>query len=78
MVLAKNWPFFQLFILENIYPKNVFSDVLERKNGCIKDKNKQFKKKKNEDFSKEVYFREYRPKQCVLGYFRTEKRLPNL
>ena len=54
MVLAKNWPFFQLFILENIYPKNVFSDVLERKNGCIKDKNKQFKKKKNEDFSKEV------------------------
>ena len=54
MVLAKNWPFLQLFILGNIGPKNVFYDILKRKNGFLTYKNKKFKKSKNWDFSKGV------------------------
>ena len=31
MGLAKNWPFFQLFIVSNIDQENAFNDILERK-----------------------------------------------
>ena len=54
MVLAKNWPFFPLFILGNLGPKNEFYDILERKTGFIRYKNKKFKKSKNRDFPKEL------------------------
>ena len=47
MVLAKNWLYFQLFSLGNIGQKNVFYDILERKNVLIRHKNKKFKKSKN-------------------------------
>ena len=32
MVLAKKWPFFQVFILGNIGQENVSYDILDRKN----------------------------------------------
>ena len=45
MVLAKNWPFFHLF-LGNIGQENVFYDILERKNAFLDYKNQTFKKSK--------------------------------
>ena len=43
---------FQLFFLGNIGQKNVFYDILERKNAFLGYKNKKFKKSKNWHFSK--------------------------
>ena len=54
MVLVQKWPFFQLFFLGNIGQKNVFYDILERKNAFLGYKNKKSKKSKNGDFSKGV------------------------
>ena len=47
MLLAENWQFFQIFILGTIGEENVFHDILERKNGCLRYNNKNFKKVKN-------------------------------
>ena len=47
MVLLKNWSFFHLFFLANIGQKNVFYDIVERKNAFLGNKNKKFKKSKN-------------------------------
>ena len=52
MVLDQKWPFFQLFFLSNIGQKNLFYDILERKNACLGYKNEEFKKSENWDFSK--------------------------
>ena len=57
MVLDQKWPFFQLFcftFLGNIGQKNVFYNILDRKNAFWGYKNKKFKKSKNWHFSKEV------------------------
>ena len=54
MVLLKNWPFFSFFFLGNIGQKNVFYDILERKNAFVGNKNKKFNKSKNWHFSKGV------------------------
>ena len=54
MVLVQKWPFFQLFLLDNIGQENVFYDILERKNAFLGYKNKKFKKSKNWHFSKGV------------------------
>ena len=54
MVLVQKRPFFQLFLLGNIGQKNVFYDILERKNAFLGYKNKNFKKSKNQHFSKGV------------------------
>ena len=54
MVLVQKWPFFQLFFLDNIGHKNVFYDILERKNAFLEYKNKHFKKSKNWHFSNGV------------------------
>ena len=54
MVLVQKWPFFQLFFLGNIGQKNVFYDILERKNTFLGYKNKKFKKSKNSHFFKVV------------------------
>ena len=54
MVLVKKWPFSNLFFLGNIGQKNVFYDILERKNALLAYKNKKFKTSKNSDFSKGV------------------------
>ena len=51
MVLVQKWPFFQLFFLGNIGQKNVFYNILERKNAFLRYKNKKFKKWKNWHFS---------------------------
>ena len=51
MVLAKNRPLFQVFILLNTGQGNVFYDIVERKNNFVTYKNKKSKKW---DFSKEV------------------------
>ena len=80
MVLAKIWPFFQHSSFGNIGHKNVFYDILERKNGFIRYKKEKIKKSKNREFSEGVspwfwqklaifptfYSTEYMPKQCVL------------
>ena len=47
MVLVKNWPFFQLFFLDNIYQENIFKDIVERKNALLGYKKEKFKKSKN-------------------------------
>ena len=65
MVLVQQRPFFQLFFLRNIgqgyFPtyflgnisqKNVFYDILERKNAVLGYKNKKLKRGKIEIFSK--------------------------
>ena len=47
MVLVKNWPFFHLFVFRQYRQKNVFYDILKRKNAFLGYKNKKFKKSKN-------------------------------
>ena len=47
MVLVQKWPFFPLFFLGDIGLKNVFYDILQRKNAFLNYKNKKFKKSKN-------------------------------
>ena len=54
LFLYKKWPFFQLFFLGNIEQQNVFYDILERKNACLRYKNKKFKTSKNWHFPKGV------------------------
>ena len=45
MVLVKKWDFFHLFIFSKIGKKQVFGDILERKNAFLDYKNKKQKKK---------------------------------
>ena len=47
MVLVQNWPFFYLLFLGNIGQKNVFYDILERKNAFLGYKNNKLKRLKN-------------------------------
>ena len=54
MVLVKNWPFFHLFIEDNIGQENVVYDILERKKVFLNYTNKKFKKWKNCHFCKGV------------------------
>ena len=54
MVLARKWPFSELFFLGNIGQENVFYDILQRKNAFQGHKIKKFKKSKNWHFSKGV------------------------
>ena len=54
MVLVQKWPFFQLFLLDNIGQEKFFYDILERKNAFLGYKNNKFKKSKNWHFSKGV------------------------
>ena len=46
MVLVKNRPFFQVFILLNIGHEIVFYDIYERKNRFLTYKNKNLKRSK--------------------------------
>ena len=50
--LSKNGHFSNFFFLGNIGQKNVFCDILERKNAFLCYKNKNLKKSKNCHFSK--------------------------
>ena len=78
---------FPTFLLANIAEKNVFYDILERKNDFPGYKNQKLKKPKNGDFSKGVnpwfwsknghfsnyVFRQFRGGKCGLRYSRTKK-----
>ena len=54
MVLVQKRPFLHLFFLRNISQKNVFHNILERKNAFQDYKNKKLKKWKNCHFCKGV------------------------
>ena len=79
MVFLKNWSFFHFLFFNNIGRKNVFYDIVERKNAFLGNKNKKYKKSKNWYFCKGVnpwfcskighffilfFFRQYRPGKC--------------
>ena len=52
MVQVKKWPFFQLFFLSNIGPKNIFYDILEGKNAFLSYKKRSSKSHKINIFLK--------------------------
>ena len=54
MVLVQKEPFFQLFFLGKMGQKNIFHDILDRKNAFLGYKNKKLKISKNRNFSKRV------------------------
>ena len=91
--LSKNGHFSKLFFLGNIGQENVFHDILKRKIFFLNYKNKKFKNSKNwhfckgvkswfwsrnRDYSKLLFFRQYRPGKCLLRYFTTKKLLSRL
>ena len=90
--LSKLGNFFRFCFLEKISQKNVFYEILERRNAFLDYKNKKFKKSKNWDFSKGLVHgfsqnlviildfdvRENKPKKCVLRNSRKKKRLSRL
>ena len=51
MILVQKCPYFLVFFLGNIGQKNVFYDILERKDAFLDYKKKNFKKAKNWYFS---------------------------
>ena len=89
---SKNGHFSTLFFSGNKGQKNVFYDILEKKNAFLDCKNKKFKKSKNWHFSKGVnpwfwskdghfcnfFFRQYRPEKCLVRYYKTKKRISRL
>ena len=80
MVLVQKWQFFQIFFLGNIGQKNVFYDILERKNAFIGYKKRSPKSRKIDIFPKGLthgfgskmaifpifFFRHHRPGKCLL------------
>ena len=52
MVLVQKWPFFQLFLSDNIGQDNILNDILEQKKAFLGYKKKKFKRSKNCHFSK--------------------------
>ena len=54
MVFGQKFGIFHLFIFGKIRDKNVFDDILERKQAFLDYKKKKVKKVKNWDFSKGV------------------------
>ena len=92
MVFIQKLQFFQLFYLGNIGQENVFYDILEQKNAFLSYKNKKFKRRKIDIFTKGLthafgpkmaifptfLFRQYRPANCLLRYSGTKKRLCRL
>ena len=51
---SKNGHISDFFFVGNIGQENVFYDILERKNFCLRHKNKKFKRSKNWQISKGV------------------------
>ena len=66
MVLVKKWDFLHLFIFGKIGKKQVFGDILERKNAFLDYKNKKQKKIKKLAFFHSVHG--FGPK---MGFFST-------
>ena len=90
---SKNAHFSNFVFLGNIGLKNVFYDILERKNPFLGYKNKKFKKSKNWHFSKGVspwifsknglflgtfFFSQFSSAKCPLWHSRTKKCLSRL
>ena len=69
MVLVQKWPFFQFFSLEIIGQKNVFYNILERKNAYLGYKNKKFKKVKKIDIFPKGFFHGFDQKMAVFPTF---------
>ena len=68
---SKNGNFSNFFFFRNIGQKNVFYDILKRKNAFLGYKNKKFKKSKNRHFS-----HGFGPKNgCFSNFFFTQYRL---
>ena len=69
MVLVQKWPFWQLLFFSNIGQKNVFYDILERKNAFRGYKNKKLKMSKNWHFSMEVVKLDWSKKGHYSNFF---------
>ena len=69
MVLAKKWPFFQLFVLGNIGQEKILNDILERKNAFLGYKNKKFKSRKIDIFPKVLETHGFGPKMAIFPTF---------
>ena len=91
-VWSKNGQFCNFFFFGNIGQRNVFYNILERKNAFLGYKNKKSKQSKNWHYSKGVnpwfwskngpfssfFFRQYRARKCLLRYSRAKRRLSRL
>ena len=66
--LVQKWPFLQLFFLGNIDKENVFYIILERKNAFLGYKNKKFKNRKIDVFSKGLTHG-FGPKMAIFPSF---------
>ena len=90
MVLVQKLPFFELLFLGNIGQKNVFYDILERKDVFLGYKNKKLKKSKKLTFFEThgfdpkmaifatFIFEQYRPGKCLSRCSRAKKRFCRL
>ena len=68
MVWVKKITIFQLFFLGNIGQKNVFYDILERRNAFLGYKNKKFKSRKINIFARGLTF-VFGPKMAIFPTF---------
>ena len=93
MVLVQNGNFSYFLFSGNIGQENVFYDILQQKHAFLGYKNKKNSKSRKIDiFPKTLthgfgpkmaifptfFFRQYRPRKCLLLYFTTKKRLSRL
>ena len=92
MVLVQKWDCFHLFIFGKVGKKNVFGDILERKNAFLDYKNKKQKNRKIALFPKgsvhslgqqmgffpSFYFWQKRQVKSLWQYSRKKKRLSRL
>ena len=89
---SKNGHFSNFLFFGNIGQKNVFYDILERKNAFLGYEKKKFKQLKIDIFPKGLthgfgpkmaifptfFFMQYIPGKCLLWYSRTKKRFSRL
>ena len=66
--MIQKWTFFQLFFEGNIGQENVFYDIVERKIAFLGYKNKKFKSRKTDFFSR-GYTHGFGPKMAIFPSF---------
>ena len=84
--LSKNGHFSNFLFLGNLGQENVFYDILERENSMKTRSSKIdiFDKGLTHGFDPKMaifptfFFRQYRPRKCLLRYSRTKRRLSRL
>ena len=69
MVLIQNSDFSNFFFVGNIGKENVFYDILERNNAFLGNKNKKFKKSKNDHFFLKGLTHALDPKMTIFPIF---------